>query len=514
MHARTFISFSSCLVSSLCGVMAASFLKKLGATDKFLGQIKNLPSAAAVQSQQCKQLVEQAGKVSSWSSEEASEACELVHNLLYVAEDGKKQLLEAIAACMAAPPAETPAVAPKKSRAFLQDYTNLYCMLTSNVWNFVMDARTTPEQACMILCKFANSLGLTHPSEATVGIIALLSHWNLWKAQDVPQSAKFMGLQATKPSIKLYLEKYKNERPVPPQEGLRVLPEDFAQLPQSVRDAFQGDYPVPPSDSLRAASRTMPLRKTNDAAAFCSAASKSTSASLLQALKGINTPHVDGQVQITLLEKPALMDSGQKVQATGAPPLALENGKCQTDSQDSESSVVPSPPCKLPEASGTKTTVESVLEGLKKSLAERKVAEKAAETPPKPKAKAKRKAAKKTESPKKKCTQSKKASPKPKAEKPALEKAEKPALEKLAGKKRLGEAMKEMVFPSWWNCKKDLVAKFPKDTEKRFTSRCYHIVKDFAVKSGYDIEDAKAKGREAHREASERWKCMFKLEAA
>lgn len=65
MHARTFISFSSCLVSSLCGVMAASFLKKLGATDKFLGQIKNLPSAAAVQSQQCKQLVEQAGKVSS-----------------------------------------------------------------------------------------------------------------------------------------------------------------------------------------------------------------------------------------------------------------------------------------------------------------------------------------------------------------------------------------------------------------------------------------------------------------
>lgn len=79
--------------------MAASFLKQLGATDKFLGQIKNLPSAAAVQSQQCKQLVEQTGKVSAWSSEEASEACELVHNLLYVAEDGKKQLLEAIAAC-------------------------------------------------------------------------------------------------------------------------------------------------------------------------------------------------------------------------------------------------------------------------------------------------------------------------------------------------------------------------------------------------------------------------------
>ena len=138
---------------------------------------------------------------------------------------------------------------------------------------------------------------------------------------------------------------------------------------------------------------------------------------------------LDGQ-QIALLETPALMDSRQKVQATGAP----EDGKCQTDSQDSESSVVLSPPCKLPEASGTKTTVESVLEGLKKSLAERKVAEKAAETPPKPKTKAKRKAAKKTESPKKKCTQSKKASSKPKAEKPALEKAEKPTLEKLAGK--------------------------------------------------------------------------------
>ena len=129
------------------------FFEKAWCHGQVSGANKNLPSAAAVQSQQCKQLVEQAGKVSSWSSEEASEACELVHNLLYVAEDGKKQLLEAIAACMAAPPAETPAVAPKKSRAFLQDYTNLYCMLTSNVWNFVMDARTTPEQACMILGK-------------------------------------------------------------------------------------------------------------------------------------------------------------------------------------------------------------------------------------------------------------------------------------------------------------------------------------------------------------------------
>ena len=339
------ISFLSVSASSIiCTGMAAAFVKKLVATDKFLGQIKNLPSAPSVQLQQCKQLVDQAGKVSLWSSEEASEACEVVQKLLHVSSESKNQLLEAIATCMAAPAQETVASAPKKSRAYLQDYTNLHCMLTNNVWNYVMDARTTPEQACMILCKFDCSLGLTHPSEGTVGIIALLAHWNQWKAQDVVQSSKFLGLQALKPSIKLYLDKYKNERPVPEQERLRVLPEDFHQLPQSLQDAFQGARPEKPSDLLRAACKTMPLRKTNDAAVVSLGGSRNSTASLLHTLKGINPPAADGELKITMVTK--ALTNGEKTPAAAAFPLPLEDGSAE--SQGSERSAVPTPPRELP----------------------------------------------------------------------------------------------------------------------------------------------------------------------
>ena len=483
--------------------MAAAFVKKLAATDKFLGQIKSLPSAAAVQLQQCKQLVEQAGKVSSWSSEEASEACEVVQKLLHVSQESRNQLLEAIAACMAAPANETAAKPIKKSRSHLQDYTNLHCMLTQNVWNYVMDARTTPEQACMILCKFANSLGLTNPSEGTVGIIALLAHWNLWKAQDVPQSSKFIGLQACKPSIKLYLDKYKNERPVPEQERLRVLPEDFHQLPQRVQDAFQGDCPEKPSDVLRAACKTMPLRKTNDAAVVSSGLAQNCSASLMNALKGINAPSADGELKITLVPK-AVNNGGQT-----AAPLPLE------DSPTESQSAVATPPIELPaETSKSKTTVESVLESLKQNLAERKLA---TEQDKEPKTRAKAKAKPKTRSQRR--TANKTESPKKNAHKATGKKGQEKAIvakhdSVQSCKKRTGQVLDDLVFPSWWHSKKDLLDKFPSDTEKRFTSRCYHLVKDFGVKRGLDVEDAKAKGREAHHEASQRWKFLFKPETA
>ena len=497
--ACTLCIFFECFTASSSSTgMAAAFVKKLAATDKFLGQIKSLPSAAAVQLQQCKQLVEQAGKVSSWSSEEASEACEVVHKLLHVSQESRNQLLEAIAACMAAPANETAVKPIKKSRSLLQDYTNLHYMLTQNVWNYVMDARTTPEQACMILCKFASSLGLTNPSEGTVGIIALLAHWNLWKAQDVPQSSKFLGLQACKPSIKLYLDKYKNERPVPEQERLRVLPEDFHQLPQRVQDAFQGDRPEKPSDVLRAACKTMPLRKTNDAAVVSSGLAKNCSASLLNALKGINAPSADGELKITLV--PKALNNGGQTPAAEAVPLPLE------DSPTESQSAVATPPRELPaETSKSKTSVESVLESLKQNLAERKLAaeqSKGPKTPAKAKAKPKRKS-----QPKKNAHKG--------TEKKGQEKARVAKHDSVQScKKRTGQVLDDLVFPSWWHSKKDLLDKFPNDTEKRFTSRCYHLVKDFGVKRGLDVEDAKAKGREAHHEASQRWKFLFKPESA
>ena len=148
---------------------------------------------------------------------------------------------------------------------------------------------------------------------------------------------------------------------------------------------------------------------------------------------------------------------------------------------------------------------KSALESLKQKLAERKlVAEttqgaaekgKGTKTPKenaKPKKKSQPRSEKKTVSPKKN----------------AYKGTEKKGLEKGA------VAKQDFVFPPWWHCKKALLEKFPNDTEKRFSSRCYHIVKEFGVKRGLGVEDAKAKGREAHQEASRRCKCMFKPESA
>jgi hypothetical protein len=54
-----------------------------------------------------------------------------------------------------------------------------------------------------------------------------------------------------------------------------------------------------------------------------------------------------------------------------------------------------------------------------------------------------------------------------------------------------------------------LLQKPPEDTEKRYTSRCYHRVKDFEIEAGKGEADAKNLAPTMHKHAKEMWNSMF-----
>eukprot|EP00435_Cladocopium_sp_Y103_P001681 s3002_g1.t1 len=73
----------------------------------------------------------------------------------------------------------------------------------------------------------------------------------------------------------------------------------------------------------------------------------------------------------------------------------------------------------------------------------------------------------------------------------------------------LSALIARVSFPDWFSCKKALLQKFPDDTEKRYTSRCYHRVKDFEIQDGKRDDDAKNLARAMHKHAKGMWNSMF-----
>ena len=80
---------------------------------------------------------------------------------------------------------------------------------------------------------------------------------------------------------------------------------------------------------------------------------------------------------------------------------------------------------------------------------------------------------------------------------------------KPSPKKKVQKLQEPKPLPKWWNCKDELLAKFPHDTAKRFCSRCYHHTVRNEVIKGVMHELAKLAGQRAHAEALIRWMTMF-----
>ena len=64
-------------------------------------------------------------------------------------------------------------------------------------------------------------------------------------------------------------------------------------------------------------------------------------------------------------------------------------------------------------------------------------------------------------------------------------------------------------IPAWWNDKQELLKSFPEDTDKRFASRCYHFVKKNEMRKGVSKDLATLIAQRAHQEAKDRCLKLF-----
>lgn len=96
---------------------------------------------------------------------------------------------------------------------------------------------------------------------------------------------------------------------------------------------------------------------------------------------------------------------------------------------------------------------------------------------------------------------------------PACKKQKKdvPGKETVASlsEEEISALLTRVSMPEWYSDKESLMQIFPEDTEKRFTSRCYHRVRDFEARSGKDKEEAIALGRAMHKHAKLQWARFF-----
>ena len=77
----------------------------------------------------------------------------------------------------------------------------------------------------------------------------------------------------------------------------------------------------------------------------------------------------------------------------------------------------------------------------------------------------------------------------------------------------LAALVARVELPEWFSCKKALALYFPEDTEKRFTSRCYHKTLDVEMKAGKTLEAGKSLARAMHRHAKVQWITLFPEES-
>ena len=113
-------------------VAMTSFVRQLQATDKFLGQIACLSTAADVQRQRVKILVDIIPHRGPWTSDACSFACEAVNSCQNLTKENKEALLQSICQLV---DDEIEA----GSRVKLQDYTNVVNMLPQDLSGLLVE---------------------------------------------------------------------------------------------------------------------------------------------------------------------------------------------------------------------------------------------------------------------------------------------------------------------------------------------------------------------------------------
>ena len=216
--------------------MAASFVKTLKATDKFLGNIAKLPSAASIEKQQLEKLTRIIERAQLWGPEEAASVTEAVGECLNFGDASKQSLLEHIAMKISC---EEPDDDEKKNdRRKLQDYTMLPVWIPGSIWEKVMNLAIPKDHIVHLLCVHAHKCGLVNPTEATFGVIVCLACWALWSDHETSQSSRYQSLKILKPKIRQTLGLLAKDDPVPNEKRLKSLPHDVSDIPTVLEGTF------------------------------------------------------------------------------------------------------------------------------------------------------------------------------------------------------------------------------------------------------------------------------------
>eukprot|EP00438_Fugacium_kawagutii_P015984 Skav227121 [mRNA] locus=scaffold199:527750:531500:- [translate_table: standard] len=520
--------------------MAAQFIRVLEATDRFLHQIRRLPSASNVQDQRLKVLVNIIDG-QSFTSESADSVCAAINKCENFREESKTMLLEKVSAALLETSEdqspEDKNDLPESKRVALQDYTSLALFIPEKLWEIILDPERPTADSLLWLCFHAHKLGLLHPSEKSYGSITTLAFWSQWQHGQVPLHARIQTLKLTKPFIKQYLEHYNRQNPLGQNDQLKRLPQRVGLLPRRLQAVFAKQPPVRPGEKCLQASQAMPVRITHSAAGV--AATGLAAALQMDFKKALGQPSQDLPIQVLQpKEGDELMalgdDSTQEAPSSSLKepdePLAICNAEkgAEPDKISELTAVVRSQAAPLRStAKKTVNYVGATLDDLKSKLKERKAASKglssstagAAATLKSPEKE------KKKNGPPKKTAKSTDPQPKskqkgiPAASKPkgkALESKEVAAEQNLTRKRVWSSAdeqglVSDCEWPAWASTKVALLKAFPQDTRKRFASRCYHMVLEYELKAGLSKEDSKERARLRHREAVDQFGYVYRV---
>ena len=227
-----------CVYRRVPGIMSASFIRALQAADQFLQQISHLPSLESAEQKQLRHLLLTVEKMQI-GTEDAALMLESVNGSKNLSKNSKEALLQQIVEKSTAD-FENHVEAPM-GRGKLQDFTGLCRFLPPALKGRLDNPGTTPSDSIALISQWSAALGLTTPSEPTLGVIVAIAYWKTWCEHGfVSDAAKHQIYLAQKKTIKDHLGYFQRQCPhVGPR--LQKLPEQFENLPAGLRAHFAGE---------------------------------------------------------------------------------------------------------------------------------------------------------------------------------------------------------------------------------------------------------------------------------
>lgn len=214
-------------------VKTGEVVRQLTASDRFLANVKGLPSFPKIERQQFEKLRAMIMDA-MFEEEQSAKVAEVIVQLKVLATKRKEALLQCLAdCCIECKPVQQVKRGTTGPPPDAQDYSYLHRYLPANVWED-MDGQVIDRLHA--LCRFAAKMGPFCPTEKTVGTLTVLLFWNEWRQVTLASVEKYKTYHTYRSDIRSILKEYQSYA----KEELRLseLPKFFYELPDSHKKLF------------------------------------------------------------------------------------------------------------------------------------------------------------------------------------------------------------------------------------------------------------------------------------